>query len=642
MYTYKFGGKGGATQSLVESDNKVVVRTKNARLLKDAVFTQEGKRVLENFETDTEFPESDVTVLKPKTDYKGKGVELRDEGRQVLKNEEELRFAGRVLIDPNTTKPVIYTENLFIKFHDNVKQEICEKILKENNLVIKQKQNYATNAYFVSAPDDTGLKIFDIANAMLTKAEVELCHPELIRKRAAKNINPAQWHLIPAVINGAEVNAGVNADKAHLISRGENITIAIIDDGVDIDHTEFNMPGKVVHSKDASLNTNDPRPKRSGERHGTACAGVATASGIGASGVAPQAKLLPIRLSSELGSIQEANAFKWAVDHGADIISCSWGPADGDWSDPADPVHTNMVALPDSTRLAMENAVKNGRGGKGCIITFAAGNGNEDTKFDGYASSDNVIAVAASNDTNKRSVYSDFGDAVWCAFPSSDFGFAPFNHAEALTPGIFTTDRMGAAGYNTAGDYTDDFGGTSSACPGVAGVAALILSVNPGLTRLQVKDILRECCEKVDAINGQYDAQGHSKFYGYGKVDAEKAVKKAQSLLAPPLAVTRNVKIISALVDPAGVDTANEKISFLNTTAGIVDMSSWYIEVKGKKENLSIILSGGEAATITLAGNKAKLANNGATINLVDGHGKVIDSVTYKKNQVKKGAAIEF
>ncbi len=248
MYSFKFGGKNGVAQSLEESNNRVVVRTRNARSLKDAVFSEDGKRVMENFVPEIEFPESDVTVLKPREGYQGDVTTLRDSGREVLKNEEELRFAGRVLMDPGTKAPVLYTENLFIKFHDNVKQETCEKIIAENNLAIKQKQTYAVNSYFVSAPQDTGLKIFDIANLLLEKKEVELCHPELIRKRSNKTIDPQQWHLKTTTINGVQVNANVNVEKAHLLSQGENIIIAIIDDGVDIDIPVFNLPCKIVDS----------------------------------------------------------------------------------------------------------------------------------------------------------------------------------------------------------------------------------------------------------------------------------------------------------------------------------------------------------------------------------------------------------
>lgn len=111
------------------------------------------------------------------------------------------------------------------------------------------------------------------------------------------------------------------------------------------------------------------------------------------------------------------------------------------------------------------------------MITWAAGNGNESVDNDGYASYPKIIAVAASGDQNTKSVYSDHGSAVWCSFPSSDFA------DDSKTPGIWTTDRSGITGYNEGhsgqgdndGKYTNSFGGTSSACPGVAGVAALIL-----------------------------------------------------------------------------------------------------------------------------------------------------------------------
>jgi len=218
----------------------------------------------------------------------------------------------------------------------------------------------------------------------------------------------------------------------------------------------------------------------------------------------------------------------WAAQNGADVISCSWGPADGDWTDPDDPVHNQVVPLPDSTRLAIEFAINQGRNGKGCVILFAAGNGNESVNNDGYASFEKLIAVAACNDREQKSAYSDFGPAVWCCFPSNH-GFP------SLTPGIWTTDRSGGLGYNSgkpdlgdaAGNYTNRFGGTSSACPGAAGVAALILSRNPNLRWDEVRDIIKRSCERIDQVGGNYDVAGHSLLYGYGRVNARKAVELA-------------------------------------------------------------------------------------------------------------------
>jgi subtilisin family serine protease len=548
MFTYTFGGKNGTKHILHESSDMVAVRTRNSRNLKSAVISDKGKKALRDMEIVVEFPEADITVFRTRESVSN-SLAAREKARSALKNEPELRFAGKVLVEDDGKTVVLYTENIFIKFHDNIGTGACEKILVGKQLNIKQKTDFAKNAYFVSAPENTGLRIFEIAESLLGMKEVELCHPELIRKRGLKKIHQKQWHLKSTTINGGRVNAGVKADLAHKLSLGNSIIVALIDDGFEIDHPEFNQPGKVVHSRDISSNSNDPRPRDAWNNHGTACAGVAVASGINASGVAPGAMLMPVRLNSNLGSMAEANAFKWAADHGADIISCSWGPEDGDWFDPDDPVHTTLIDLPDSTRLAMDYAISAGRGGRGCIITFAAGNGNEDCRYDGYASYEKVIAVAACNDRGKRSVYSDYGNNVWCSFPSSDFGYQPFNHPDPLTTGIYTTDRLGKAGYNAKGDYTDEFGGTSSSCPGVAGTAALILSANPELTWEQVRQIFKETSDKIDPSGGKYDSKGHSIFYGYGRINAEKAVKRAQELKLKRLVRKNRTKAIAEIKD---------------------------------------------------------------------------------------------
>ena len=99
--------------------------------------------------------------------------------------------------------------------------------------------------------------------------------------------------------------------------------------------------------------------------------------------------------------------------------------------------------------------------------------------------------------------------------------------------GIWTTDNMGSSGYNAGntndgdalGNYTNSFGGTSSACPLAAGITGLVLTANPNLTKDQIYEIYKETSDK----NGfdPYDANGFNTNYGYGRLNACEAVKKA-------------------------------------------------------------------------------------------------------------------
>jgi subtilisin family serine protease/subtilisin-like proprotein convertase family protein len=568
MYNVRYGGKTGKRISLTTSNEHIVVRTSSRNALaverpfEATPISLEARSVLSNFELTHRFNDAGVEILQAKVARGAKG--LRDRARAILKKEPEIDFAGRVLVEPTAGRPVIYTENVFVKFVGEQSATACKRIIKQHGLTVKRELEYAPNAYFVAAPEDTGLKIFDITAALLEEPGVELCHPELIREIRRRGAFPPQWHLKKTTIGGQVVDQHANVEAAWPSSDGTGTIIAVIDDGVDLDHREFRSSAKIVAPRDVTRNTNDPRPG-SRNNHGTACAGVACADGnFGASGVAPRARLIPIRLASDLGSQAEADAFVWAAQNGADVISCSWGPLDGDFTDPNDPIHNQVVPLPDSTRLAMEFAINNGRNGKGCVICFAAGNGNESVDNDGYASFEKVIAVAASNDKGKKAPYSDFGGAVWCAFPSNNF-------FPSLTPGIWTTDRSGAVGYNpgdssqgdAAGDFTNGFGGTSSACPGVAGVAALVLARNPNLRWDEVKDIIKRSCDQIDKPGGQYDTNGHSPFYGFGRVNSKKAVELAM----PPQPSTVAIRAMVRDVPIKDLRTARLDLPIADTGA---------------------------------------------------------------------------
>ena len=528
MFTFRYGGKKGKLARLVESKDLIVVRTRSRGGLDRVPMSRQARRILDTFQSVVGFRHAGVEVLRTRTRIRARA--LRDRARRLLKGEPAIEFAGRALCDPETGAPVVYTENFFVKFADGLETRACERLLARHGLEVKRRLEYAKNSFFASAPRGTGLRIFQISRRLLEEKSVELCHPELIREARRRAAFPQQWHLKETVVNGRSIDAHANVEAAWKLSEGKGTIIALIDDGVDVDHEEFRSPKKIASPRDVTLRMNSARPG-TGDNHGTACAGVACADGArAASGVAPKARLMPIRLSSGLGSQDEADAFLWAARKGAHVISCSWGPMDGDWWNPEDPLHGQKVPLPDSTRLAIDWAVEKGRRGKGCVIVFAAGNGNESVDNDGYASYEKVMAVAASNDSGKKAAYSDHGRAIWCSFPSS-------NGSPSKTPGIWTTDRTGRAGYNPgqarqgdiAGNYTNSFGGTSSAAPGAAGVAALVLARNPALRWTEVREIIRGSCDKIDRRGGKYDASGRSRYYGFGRVNAKKAVESASA-----------------------------------------------------------------------------------------------------------------
>jgi len=564
----QYGGKSGAVYQLETNHDLVAVRTHSGGPVDEMNLSAASRRLFDRLEPVTRFLDAGVEVFHVRSGSESE----RDAVRVAFAAERTIRFAGRVLTDPvfepdtpvsavepgaMVKEPVLYSENLFVKFAPGEKASAVRRALSSRGLTARREIEYLPNAYFVKAPEGIGLAVFDLALHLLrTVAGVELCHPELLRPRQFRAAFPQQWHLKGTTVGGVRINAHADVVSAWKLSMGQGITIAVIDTGIDIDHEEFGTRAKIVSARDAtagSTRPGDPRPVGSVEKHGTACAGVACADGAkGASGVAPRARLMPIRLMAGLGSQSEADAFAWAADNGADVISCSWGPMDGDWWDASDPAHRSFVPLPDSTRLAIEYALAKGRGGKGCVICWAAGNGNESVDNDGYASHPGVIAVAACNDRGRRSAYSDTGQAIWCAFPSDDAeldatgslpqpppagGVWGEDHPAPRTPGIWTTDWSGRNGYNrgggtmggdAAGHYTNSFGGTSSATPGVAGVAALVLALNPKLHHEEVKDILKRGCDRIDKVNAQYDpGTGHSPLYGYGRVNAAKAVKLA-------------------------------------------------------------------------------------------------------------------
>ena len=348
-----------------------------------------------------------------------------------------------------------------------------------------------------------------------------------------------QWHLRnTGVLNGSTTGLKAGAD-ARVLAAWEaaeslgapSVIVAVIDDGFDLGHPDLSGSGKVVAPWDFTRNSNDPQPEFNpnypyfdpeydewqGDWHGTACAGVAVggANGSGILGAAPACRLMPVRWGPNLATSQVVGWFDYVRLQGAAVVSCSWGAA------------ARVFPLSTQVAEAIARCATEGRDGKGCVVCFAAGNENGDiqapdgSKLNGFAIHPDVIAVAACTSRDERSNYSNYGDAIAVCAPSSGAGGY----------GIVTSDVMGTFSRNgqqyesgySPGAFTASFGGTSSATPLVAGICGLLLTIDPSLTAVQVKSLIQDTARKIGPANS-YNANGHSRQFGYGCIDAAAAV----------------------------------------------------------------------------------------------------------------------
>jgi subtilisin-like proprotein convertase family protein/subtilisin family serine protease len=332
-----------------------------------------------------------------------------------------------------------------------------------------------------------------------------------------------EWHL-NGMMGANVLNAwGPSSD-------GSGVTIAIVDDGLQHSHPDLNPNYSSPDSFDFNGGDADPEPPSYFlDDHGTACAGVAAAfgnNGIGVAGVAYHAKLAGLRLiSAPVTDQEEADAFEFNKQS-IHIKSNSWGPSDRLLS---------VEGPGPMAAAALEDSVKLGRNGLGTIFVFACGNGGEFgdyANFDGYVSRRETIAVGAVTDAGVKASYSEEGTCLLVTAPSSGGNLA-----------ITTTDRVGDDGFNFDGfldlpdlNYTEVFGGTSSACPLVAGVIALMIHRNPLLGWRDVQEILIRTAKKTDPNDPDWITNGakpnglnFNHKYGAGLVDAAAAVQIAGS-----------------------------------------------------------------------------------------------------------------
>ncbi|MBK7407100.1 MAG: S8 family serine peptidase [Saprospirales bacterium] len=341
--------------------------------------------------------------------------------------------------------------------------------MKVGPVVEKQKASLSGNARSVAKDEDVFQQAYEQMTAEEKKmyrifqlalpegADLEAVRQALERDRRVQFVSYdylADLHVASNDPNYANLWAmpKIEAECAWDISQGENIVVAVVDTGVDYTHPDLvnNMwkDGFGNHGYDFSDGDSDAMDYYG---HGTHVAGTIAAelnNAVGVVGVAPKAKIMAVKIFPNAYSSVIAQAWTWAVDNGAKVFNNSWGYGSPYPSDPvleaaADYVHS-----------------------KGGVLIMSAGNNDDVTANYSPQNYSKTISVAATDQTDQRAWFSNYG-------PGTD----------VAAPGVYIQSTLMGGGYG----YMQ---GTSMASPHVAGQAALLLAQNPGLTFEEVRDII--------------------------------------------------------------------------------------------------------------------------------------------------------
>ena len=369
----------------------------------------------------------------------------------------------------------------------------------------------------------------------------QIAQQQFRRPTITDPLYPNQWHL-----NNTGQSGGTAGQDANVIPAwnagytGAGVVIGIVDDGLQYTHPDLSPNYLASLSYDFVGNDADPAPGTAEDIHGTSVAGVAAARDDGATcgvGAAYRANLAGLRLISVPSTdAQEASALTYQYNSIA-IYNNSWGPADDGQT---------LSGPGPLTQAALEDGVTNGRGGRGNIYVWAAGNGlqySDNVNYDGYANSRFTVAVGAVDYNGVQAYYSEPGAALFVTAPSR----------ATSAVGITTTDILGANGYSTT-DCTSQFGGTSSASPLAAGVVALMLQANPNLTWRDVQHILAQTAVKNNPTDSGWITNAAGFYlnhkYGFGRIDAGAAVTAAGTWAnaAPATSVSSNIIAVNQTV----------------------------------------------------------------------------------------------
>ncbi len=417
-----------------------------------------------------------------------------------------------------------------------------------------------------------------------------------------------QWYLDNVDAHGVRLGVDMNARDAWAHTLGQGVTIAIVDDGVDLNHPDLVNQGKPeFHWNFASDTANGAHPTH-GDSHGTPVAGLAIAEGnnnLGISGMAPAARFASwvIYKTNEtlVSTNQLANMFRFHSDQ-VQVQNHSW----------IKPTGLALTPMSPAEDAAIADATKNGRQGRGVVMIRAAGNDRlvgRNANDDAYISDARVVAVAALQPDGVVAGYSNPGASILVAAPGGEQGFGS----------LFTTDRVGSKeGLNQIGftndlaDYVFDslgFTGTSASTPLISGTVALMLSENPALTVRDVQQILLLSATQPNPNDPDVQTNsaglrvGHNA--GFGLLNAGTAVSLAARWTNRPAATSSQTTVeqelpladggLSLAVEPVGGGSPNLLITALPGLGIHVDQNTAKIPliyVGDAAQPLAVDLSG--------------------------------------------------
>ncbi len=457
------------------------------------------------------------------------------------------------------------TDQIILRFNPDARESQQNKVLAQYHLEKISYLDMPHNMVLVRVTKASGANPAKLSHQMISDQEGMLlsAEPNLINRFQRKNNIPHdplfknQWYL-NAPKDGDELLAGsgVNILPAWQITKGEGVTVAVLDDFPDLAHPDLqSTPHRRVLPLIDFIKSSDQKVPGPEDYHHTPAASVAIGAenNKGIIGVAPQANYLPVRISFAEDDATLIHIFT-EVAKQADIMSCSWGPP---------PIYAPISKALSET---FENISKGKLRNQKAFILFSAGNDNaplrnilsendpsssedglflnQKTKEDswpiwnGLATDPHTFAIGSSTSLKERAAYSNFGNELFGVAPSSNFVVGnPGNRLPGR--GVWAADNEANGGDLEPGSiYTDSFGGTSAAAPIAAGVFALILSRNVELNWDTIRKILIQSMDQIvdssvdqkwNVVLGTYDPKTrHSMGMGYGKFNAARAVQIAE------------------------------------------------------------------------------------------------------------------